>query len=468
MDDLTALLAPWMTAQRWFAGKLRASRLEVVGSFVIGGGPLAPAGVVCRVHLVRDRSDPGALYQVPLTERDQPLKNAEHVLLGVVDGLWIYDGPHDPAFAAALLRLMLDEGAARSDVGVPPNQSGFDQAGRIAAFGHSDTDEVLHVVSSRVLSGEQSNTSIILETSAADGTPATPVICKIFRTLHHGENPDVVLTGALGAAGSRVVPRSIGHLTGRWPDIGGEPDGMATGHLAFAQEFLPGVEDAWRVALVAAAADEDFGDMARQLGEATAEMHAALASALPSRATTPADIASVVAGMRARFETAVLEVPQLERHRERLTEVYTTAQATHWPPLQRVHGDFHLGQVIAVPDRGWVVLDFEGEPLRAMKDRSAPDSPLRDVAGMLRSFDYVAGSIALSNPGRGAKAWASAARQAFLAGYDDGSGLQLLEHRALLDAFEVDKALYEAVYEVRNRPDWLSIPVDAIDRLLSS
>jgi maltokinase len=133
-----------------------------------------------------------------------------------------------------------------------------------------------------------------------------------------------------------------------------------------------------------------------------------------------------------------------------------------------VHGDFHLGQVIAVPGRGWVVLDFEGEPLRAMKERSAPDSPLRDVAGMLRSFDYVAGSYALSHPGQSVAAWASDARKAFLAGYDDGSGMQLLEHRTLLDAFEVDKALYEAVYEARNRPDWLSIPMDAIDRLLSS
>ncbi len=196
-------------------------------------------------------------------------------------------------------------------------------------------------------------------------------------------------------------------------------------------------------------------------------MHRDLASALPSRATAPEDIEAVMAGMRSRFEAAVHDLPQLDRHRPKLEAVYAAAQASRWPPLQRVHGDFHLGQVLSVPGRGWVVLDFEGEPLRAMSDRSAPDSPLRDVAGMLRSFDYVAGSHALSHPGRTAAGWASIARQAFLAGYDTGSGLHLLEHGALLDAFEVDKALYEAVYEARNRPGWLSIPMDAIDRLLA-
>jgi predicted trehalose synthase len=112
-----------------------------------------------------------------------------------------------------------------------------------------------------------------------------------------------------------------------------------------------------------------------------------------------------------------------------------------------------------------VVLDFEGEPLRPMRERSLPDIPLRDVAGMLRSFDYVAGSFALMG-GHSAGSWAATCRDAFLDGYIAASGRDLREHPAVLDAFEIDKALYEAVYEARNRPNWLSIPADAITRLV--
>jgi maltokinase len=453
--EVPAYLEPWMIRQRWFAGKGRAARLQVLGGFLLDAGP----GVTARVHLVLDSAENPLLYQVPLTERRQPLPNADAALVAVTrdeEGeVYVYDGPHDPSFAAALLRLMLDESAVVAE----------DGSGRVAAFGHRDLVGDIRLRSSRVLSGEQSNTSIIFETTDGDGEAELPVIAKLFRAIHDGENPDVVLTAALGAAGSTVVPRSVGHVTGRWPDIG-KLDGMATGHLAFAQEFLPGVEDAWRVATSAAAADEDFSERAFALGSATAEMHETLARALPSRATTPADIALIVGAMRARFDEAAREVPALAAYRDQLERVYRAAQESPWPPLQRIHGDFHLGQVLAVPGRGWVVLDFEGEPLRAMRERTAPDSPLRDVAGMLRSFDYVAGSHELTTEGGSVADWASAARQAFLDGYIDRSGRDLRTHRALLDAFEIDKALYEAVYEARNRPAWLSIPTTAIDRLV--
>jgi maltokinase len=126
-----------------------------------------------------------------------------------------------------------------------------------------------------------------------------------------------------------------------------------------------------------------------------------------------------------------------------------------------------LGQVVAVPDRGWVLLDFEGEPLRPLRERSRPDLALRDVAGMLRSFDYVAGSFAQSHPGASAEDWARAARTAFLDGYSERAGVDIERFRVLLDAFEIDKALYEAVYEARNRPAWLPIPVTAISRLVA-
>ncbi|MBK4347555.1 maltokinase N-terminal cap-like domain-containing protein [Lacisediminihabitans changchengi] len=460
MLEVPDYLAPWMARQRWFAGKGRTPQLLEIGGFSLG----YDESVRVRVRLVLDRASNPLLYQVPLTERRTPLQGGEAALVATendADGpLYIYDGPRDPAFASALLGMVLQGGEALAEDGSGP-----------AAFGHRDLAEpdgirFPQVRSSKVLSGEQSNTSIVYEMTDADGSPAMPIICKLFRALHDGENPDVVLTGALGAAGSAVVPRTVGYVTGRWRDTAAL-GGVATGHLAFAQEFLPGVQDAWKVALAAVEVGEDFAERAYALGEATAEMHETLAGALPTRVTTPFDIATVVTAMRTRFELAASEVPALGVYRERLNTVYARAQASPWPPLQRIHGDFHLGQVLSVPDRGWVVLDFEGEPLRDMRERSAPDCPLRDLAGMLRSFDYVAGSYALAHPGQSAAEWASAARNAFIDGYIARSGRDLREHRALLDAFEIDKAVYEALYEVRNRPNWLSIPSAAVDRLVT-
>lgn len=457
MSEVPEYVSGWISAQRWYAAKGRTPQWERIGGFELDD----PSGAArITVHLLLDHSAPALLYQVPLTERAVPLEGLERALIGefVVDGetRYLYDGPHDPACATAIMRLILDEAVARPDDGAPG----------LAARGHTAPGTTaLEIVSSRVLSGEQSNTSIIFDTVTLDGEPAEPVICKVFRSLHHGENPDVTLLSALAGAGSTVVPRSVGHITGQWRDIG-EPTGLAHGHLAFAQEFLPGVQDAWRVALQAAEAGEDFTDRARTLGQATADVHLMLARALPTKETGSSDIDAVVASMRQRFEQAAAEVPTIARYRDALQSVYASVLSSVWPPMQRIHGDFHLGQVLAVPGRGWVILDFEGEPLRPMSERAENDSPLRDVAGMLRSFDYVAGSVAQAHPELPVTEWASAARRAFLDGYISRSGRDLRANRALLDAFEIDKALYEAVYEARNRPGWLSIPTAAIERLV--
>jgi predicted trehalose synthase len=195
-------------------------------------------------------------------------------------------------------------------------------------------------------------------------------------------------------------------------------------------------------------------------------MHATLGACMPTSAATPADIDDVIGHMQGRLAAAIAEVPALAGSAPALGEVFALAATMPWPAQQRIHGDLHLGQVLSVPDRGWVIVDFEGEPLRPMRERSRLDSPLRDVAGMLRSFDYVAGSLAVF--GRPpADEWARAARAAFSEGYSRASGCDLRENRAVIDAFEIDKALYETVYEARNRPDWLPIPVDAIRRLAS-
>jgi maltokinase len=485
VSDVAEYLADWIVRQRWYAGKARAPRFELLGSFTFGQDSSPPAmgagpdssppasgtgpdsgaandpdhAVLIRDLFVLDHAEHPQLYQVPVTERRSPVAGLEHALVAIVESAggptWIYDGPHDPAYAEAVLRLILTEGEIDASTG----------AGRVTAHGHCDLlERGLRIVSSRVLSGEQSNTSIVYQLVDPTGQPARPVICKIFRALHDGENPDVILTAVLALAAPAVVPECVGHVTGQWSDSG-KPDGFATGHVAFAQEFLPGAEDAWRVAILAVDIGEDFSVEARQLGETTAIMHAALAGALPTRATTPSDIAVVIESMRGRFELAAKDVPALATHRAALEQVYRRAEESAWPDLQRIHGDLHLGQVLAVPGRGWVVLDFEGEPLRPMSERSQLDIPLRDVAGMLRSFDYVAGSYEHSHDGLSAADWASACRTAFLDGYIGVARCELAS--AVLDAFEIDKALYEAVYEARNRPAWLGIPIAAITRLLA-
>ncbi|MGN8049689.1 phosphotransferase [Curtobacterium sp. 22159] len=318
------------------------------------------------------------------------------------------------------------------------------------------------VTASRVLSGEQSNTSIICDTDSGE-----QVIVKVFRVLHHGDNPDVTTQLALSAAGSARVPRVYGALRGTWPDAG-RPDGTATGHLAFAQEFLPGLEDAWRVALRDARAGTSSSSAADRLGAALAEVHRTLATALPTEPADEERRTAAIDAMHRRLAAAAREAPAVADHLDAVRSVYARAEQAAWPDLQRIHGDLHLGQVLAAPEpRGWVFLDFEGEPLRPLAERSLPDVTLRDVAGMLRSFDYVAGALAQDADPVDAGEWAHSARSAFLDGYQRGTGTDLRVHRELLDAFELDKAVYEVVYETRNRPGWVGIPLAAVERLVA-
>jgi len=459
------LLPAWIAQQRWYAGKGRVPALRRIGGLRF----VDPAGEVgIHVHMLLDESgQTPTTYQVPLTYRGARLAGADHALVATAEdrGLgtrYIYDAPHDPVFVTALLRLMLDEATAPSDGATETSDqahgSGFARGHRVA------TADPGRLLASHVLTGEQSNTSIILELVDALGSPSNPLICKLFRVLHHGENPDVVVQSALAGAGSTLVPQSVGNVSGQWPDAGA-PDGVARGHLAFAQEFLPGVDDAWRVALAAVASGADFTSQARSLGQATAEVHATLAQAMSTRTATDEDVVALTRSMRARHAAALSEVPALAAYDSMVRESIESVSSATWPALQRIHGDYHLGQVLDVPDRGWVLVDFEGEPLRPLTERTQPDLALRDVAGMLRSFDYVAGSWEQSHPGRSAAQWATRARTAFLEGYAQSAGRDPREDGVLLDALELDKALYEVVYEARNRPTWLSIPITAIQHL---
>ena len=427
MDALAQLVGGWMARQRWYAGKGGVPRLRTVGDI-----PLASPEADVRIHilLLADDADPRhAVYQVPVIERRDVPEGSESHLIGANGDRAVFDAPHDPLFAAALL------GAIRGDAPA----KGAEQ-----------------VIGSGVMSGEQSNTSIIVSTRSAG-----EVMVKVFRVVQHGQNPDAELQRALSVTGAEYVPRFVGSLDAEWRDAG---ERTGVGQLAIAQEFLRGAEDGWLTARRAVDAGVDFSSEAFALGRATAALHATLAERLPTEEPTPGTVAAMTAIWTARLEAAIHDVPSLSVHRDGIQTAYAEGAMTDWPRLQRIHGDLHLGQILHAVTGGaerWVFIDFEGEPLRTIEERTRPEPPLRDLAGMLRSFDYAAASS--THPE--ADAWARRAGDAYLAGYEDGGG-PLGDH-VLLTAFELDKAVYEASYEARNRPSWLPIPLRAIERLSS-
>jgi maltokinase len=330
----------------------------------------------------------------------------------------------------------------------------------------------------RPLGVEQSNTSLVYDDR---------VIVKVFRHLADGPNPDVEVTVRLAEVGFEHVAKPLGTL---------EHDGR---HLMFAQRFLAGGVDGWSLALTSlrdlfAANDTtqlpvidpnapppeldpgdaggDFAAEAERLGTMTAQLHAAMAEAFGRR---PADRDAWAAPMRAQL--ARTRHPGLEEGRVRglLDRLGSVDEPG---PAIRIHGDHHLGQVLRT-DTGWFVLDFEGEPARPLAERQAPTSPLKDVAGMLRSFHYASqvglrerGGVDDPSASDLAARWEARNREAFLDGYipaaTDAGLLPATPGAvaAVLAAFELDKAVYELAYEQSHRPEWVAIPLAAISRLV--
>ena len=220
--------------------------------------------------------------------------------------------------------------------------------------------------------------------------------------------------------------------------------------------------------LLAEEVGTDFADEARRLGEAVARVHADLAGALGT-STVPAG--RIADGMRERLRVALEAAPELREHERELGRALDAVAELPDVVVQRVHGDLHLGQTLRAIDR-WVVIDFEGEPSAPLEERMRPDSPLRDVAGMLRSFDYASGhALVGEEPDRQrrfrAREWTERNTEAFCAGYAEAAGADPRQSAALLRAYLLDKALYEVVYEVRNRPAWVTIPLTAVQRLVT-
>ncbi|HEX6167841.1 MAG TPA: hypothetical protein VFZ30_13690, partial [Acidimicrobiales bacterium] len=311
------------------------------------------------------------------------------------------------------------------------------------------------------------------------------LILKLFRRVHAEPNPDVEVSRALGSIDFPHVVPQLAEM--RYGDI----------DLAVVRQYLLGSTDAWQLAhtslrdllgtrMPPAEAGADFGPEAFTLGEVTGRLHVALAEAF---GTEPADPEAWLEGFRAQLArlpegevelggepvkvSSLVDVPAVDAALGRVIGVDDPGLAF------RTHGDLHLGQFL-LGDTGWYVLDFEGEPVRPVAERTRASSPLRDLAGMVRSFHY-ATRTALNERGRDldpelvdlADEWGNRALDAFLAGYTHVEGVRALvpgseaDFDTVLWAFTLDKAVYEVTYEMAHRPDWVDIPASAVRNLLS-
>jgi maltokinase len=270
--------------------------------------------------------------------------------------------------------------------------------------------------------------------------------------------------------------------------------------LAVVRQYLLGSTDAWNLAhtslrdLLASGlppeqAGGDFGPEAGTLGEVTGRLHLALADAFGTREVDPAAWLDGFRAQLTRLSAAAAEPEGGEEGEEKaaalvdvaavdavLTDLVTGVDPG---PAFRIHGDLHLGQFL-LADAGWFVLDFEGEPVRPVAERQVASSPLRDVAGMVRSFHYAA-RTGLAEWGRDvdpelvalSEAWETRAVDEFWQAYQAVPGIDVLlpadadDRGRILRAFELDKAVYEVTYEIAHRPDWVDIPASAVRRTLA-
>jgi maltokinase len=435
--ELVERLPAHLAAQRWYAGSGSPGALELslcrrlwsdgaereLWQLVVGAGD-------DRYHLV--------LALRPDGEPADFLNGHDPAVLGSARGVYAYDALWDPELSRVLL-LVASGGRERAE-------------------------------RARPVGVEQSNSSIVFDER---------LILKVFRHLRSGPNPEVEVTAALAGAGFEHVAEPMVH----WRE--GDLD------LAFGQRYLAGGAEGWALALAslrdlyASGADQapseaggDFSPEAGRLGRLTAELHVAMASVFARADPEGArrSWAALLEGVAARLERAGRRAgrdlgPAGEATLGRLRAVQDPG------PAIRVHGDFHLGQVMRT-DRGWYVLDFEGEPARPVAERVAPASPFKDVTGMLRSFHYASRHALVQQAAAdrpavepAARAWEAHNRQAFLDGYLAHPGIGRLlpdpsAAAAVMAGYELDKALYELEYELVHRPDWVAIPLDALERLL--
>ncbi|MGH3413334.1 MAG: maltokinase N-terminal cap-like domain-containing protein [Marmoricola sp.] len=439
-EALTAFLG----GARWFGGKDSDFAITEVTELPLG------------VYLVEvGRTDGGRdVYQVPLSSYPEPQDRLAHALVGEWDDRFWYDAVHDREHLSTWLeafdRAVGEAGATR----VQPLAFHLLPGHRLDLTTHST-----------LYSGEQSNSSVAFGEDS---------LMKVFRRVTRGVNPDIEIHEALTRAGSEHVA----HLYG-WLEVETDDEPV---QLAMLEQFLRTATDGWDIALASvrnlfAEADlhaeevgGDFAGESHRLGRAVAEVHASLRDHFPT-GTLPA--VEVAGRMRERLERAATEHPAIAGHVEAVSAAFdvlaTTAVGLQ---VQRIHGDLHLGQTLRT-SLGWKLVDFEGEPAKPLAERMLPDSPWRDVAGMLRSLDYAVRTVtrdfdvedeALVQLAYRGDEWVERNRTAFLDGYAEATGgLSEADYRVIA-AYELDKAVYEVGYEARNRPAWMDIPLAALDQ----
>ncbi|MFE0824030.1 maltokinase [Streptomyces sp. NPDC058807] len=431
MASLGGLLREWLPRQRWFAGKDRpVAELGLLSMTELfpgclhllvhtGHGPVpAPGGA----------PPAGDCYQLLLGVREHPSPRLGRAVIGQVQdgplaGRTVYDALHDPRTAQLLLERLRHPG----------------KAGPLR-FEADPSRPVPCGLAPRLLDAEQSNSSLIY---------GDEFILKLFRRIQPGVNPDLEVPDALARQGCDRVPAPVAWMRTTHPY-------EAT--LGVLQPFLNDASDGWTLSLNALAAGDDFTVQAHELGRAMADVHLALAEAFPSGA--PGENGRTAAAMTERLTAAAHCVPALQPFVPGLRAAFAAlSTCDSGPPAQRIHGDLHLGQVLRA-GRDWFVIDFEGEPSRPLSERRSTHSPVRDIAGMLRSFDYAARQRRPWRP-----EWARRCREAFCAGYAARAGWDPRKKHGLLRAYETDRAVYEVLYEARHRPDWLPVPMAAIERL---
>jgi maltokinase len=443
-------LRDWVQHQRWYASKSRTiAGIEIVEAISLCEDPLL------FLALVQTRFATGTheLYQLPLTLRPSSDEAAEDVIAQTSE--WTaYDALAEPD---PLLELVLRMESGE-EIETAEGRFSFHRANGVAAVSEDST--------ARLIGVEQSNSSIVIDDR---------LVLKVFRKLEPGINPELELLRFLTA---REFP-SIAALHG-WYDYDGQ---ALASTLGVAQQFLPQATSGWDLALEKIERDPEwFLDQLGSLGAVTGQLHTVLASDAGDPAFAPEEpsqeaLSLLTATVDETIERIFVRLPDdeavapiLGRGQDVRGRLASRAQIGVGGRVIRTHGDYHLGQTLHTP-QSWVIIDFEGEPARSLPERRAKRSALRDVAGMLRSFAYATSAVEIQRGGHAPPEFEERARERFLEHYFANVDSTLLPAGEaaianLLSIFELEKAIYELQYELDNRPDWVSIPVAGIRRLL--